>query len=1016
MSSNRPPSSSDHHPNDSSHTSDQDTPTLPGNGNIADSNQPTLPPQSGSTHETVGPPMSASDSVPREGVTFGDYELIEEIARGGMGVVFKARQKSLDRVVALKMILAGQFASEEEIRRFNAESTAAARLDHKNIVPIYDSGVNGDNHYFSMKLIEGSHLGKAIKELRSDLKSGVAVLEKVCRAIHHAHQRGILHRDLKPGNILIDRDSEPYVSDLGLARQVGMENELTRTGAVVGTPSYMPPEQAAGKTDITTSADIYSLGAILYELLAGRPPFAGANVMDTLMQVINEEPEAPSLNGLKDRNLELIALKCLSKDPKDRYPTAEALADDLHRWSNDEPISIRAPSFSVVAKNWLRQNFGSAIWILIVGLLTGCVAGLGLWFATVQQDMGDIRSVYEEMPSVDAPFTLVPWSTPDWAIIPWMVVFTSAIMFMGFLTAALVRTKNRSADLAAGISVGIISAAAAFFICFGTLCVVAMNMNNSDMEKILTGKVGAADDASVFMKELFNDYPELESLTQQERTKLMMRKIQADHLYQARNGIMTGTISCLFLFLTAGIAETLVAGPIVRRSGNLGEALGWYVFCSYPFVVATVICGVYMTGYVVFGDPGIIWNALTLGTIAALAVGMFAEIRKWHFAIRIILVGACSVFFWFFFAYGFGMMPIVSQGKTETARRLRLAERYPEKVDLKSGAINSMLRYGVKFYNGKYYAQADRQFIASLDYIETIPQEQMTDDIRSLWRTAISNRANTHHRMEQPTEAREIWLDAIREFPDDNYLRRRAVRFFSTRGQPEVASQLVNELKLENADDWNVLRELVAVAFPKITIDELIDQLNDRLENSQLSQEVVERLQAAMKRRQSWMLLGPVDYTKQEDIESKLFDVVTLSDARKMDSQFEWIVAETIDARSVDLRELLGKDKEHEYAAGYALACVVSESQQDVDLYLGSDDTASVWLNGEQLQEATDLGRELRIRQDHIPCQLKEGENLILLKIKQRTGDWEFLLQIDGKDGWQLPLEWLKPPPAGKTN
>ena len=397
MSSNRPPSSSENFP-DKSLPADKDTPTLPGSAGISGIDQPTLPPNPPPTIDSVSQAASVPGSSTFVGSTFGDYEILEEIARGGMGVIYKARQKSLDRTVALKMILSGQFASEDEIRRFTAESTAAAKLDHKNIVPIFDSGVHGENHYFSMKLIEGNDLGREMKRLRDDLKSGVAVVEKTCRAIHHAHQRGILHRDLKPGNILIDVDGEPYVTDLGLARQVGSDSHLTRTGAVVGTPSYMPPEQAAGSGDVTTAADVYSLGAILYELLAGRPPFRGDNVMETLMKVIKDEPERPSQSVVTDRNLEMVAMQCLAKSPVERYPSAEALADDLKRWLDGEPVSVRTPSFAMVARNWLRQNFGHAIWILIVGLVAGLAAGLGLWFATVQQDMNEIRSIYAELP------------------------------------------------------------------------------------------------------------------------------------------------------------------------------------------------------------------------------------------------------------------------------------------------------------------------------------------------------------------------------------------------------------------------------------------------------------------------------------------------------------------------------------------------------------------------------------------------------------------------------------------
>jgi serine/threonine protein kinase/Tfp pilus assembly protein PilF len=310
----------------------------------------------------------------------GDYELLEEVGRGGQGVVYRARQKSLNRTVALKVISLGQWASQAHVKRFRREAEAAASLDHPSIVPIYEVGERQGSCYFSMKFVEGGQLDEVVKREPMPIRRAVELIAKLARTVHYAHEHGILHRDIKPGNILLDQNGEPHLTDFGLARLLETESTITRTLEVMGTPSYMAPEQAAGETTkLNKATDIYGLGAVFYQLLTGHPPFAGGTSWETIRLLLDTEPRQPRLWNRKiSRDLSTICLKCLEKDPQRRYSSALALAEDLEHWLKHEPIRAKRSGFLRHVGKWARRK--PAIAALIASLIALAAAiGWNVW-------------------------------------------------------------------------------------------------------------------------------------------------------------------------------------------------------------------------------------------------------------------------------------------------------------------------------------------------------------------------------------------------------------------------------------------------------------------------------------------------------------------------------------------------------------------------------------------------------------------------------------------------------------
>jgi predicted Ser/Thr protein kinase len=584
------------------------------------------------------------------------YEVLGELGRGGMGVVYKARQVALDRVVALKMILGGRLASAAEVQRFRAEAEAAARLDHPHIVPIYEIGEHDGQPYFSMKYVEGVSLTQQVSHLARDARTAARLVARIARAVHHAHQRGIIHRDLKPANVLLDADGQPHVTDFGLAKRTDGDSGLTQSGAIVGTPGYMAPEQAGGKKGLTTAVDVYALGAVLYELLTGRPPFQGGTPLETLLQVLEREPAAPSaLNPRVDRDLGLICLRCLARDAQQRYGSAEALAADLEHWLAGEPLSVRPPSLPSVLRYWLRQNFGAAGWVVVIGLLFGVLGGVHAWIK-----MGDFllaapaaEAAYRRLPGLSPPWLLAcTWAAPGWVKMVVYWAFLALASAAGLLVGVLVRPKNRAADIAAGAVTGFVFGATTLTVSAWSLIVIMIAVHPVEKDLQLLSEAAWAEPAprgqppapgaearQRAAERLLEKYPDLRKLPARERGQVFYQKLRTDLIVGIPPSIWLGAVLILAGTVPMFMVQVLAAGPLLRRHGARPVVLLPYFERALPatfltalglgFAIALTVAVRYLDAW-----PALVWFLPVLGLLALAVRG---TVRGWPWPLRLVL-------------------------------------------------------------------------------------------------------------------------------------------------------------------------------------------------------------------------------------------------------------------------------------------------------------------------------------------------------------------------------------------
>ncbi len=491
-------------------------------------------------------------------VDFGEYELLGEIARGGMGVVFKARHKRLNRMAAIKMIRSGNLSSPEDVQRFYIEANAAAQLDHPGIVPIYEIGQHDGQPFFAMKFIEGGSLAQHIERFRSNRRKLVEFVAKIAEAVHHAHQRGILHRDIKPANVMLDEAENPLLTDLGLAKNTAHDSDLTQTGVLMGTPSYMPPEQADSVSTLTTAADIYSTGAILYELLTGQPPHTGTSTIETILRVLNEPIKTPrSLDKTIDQDLELICMKCLERNPQARYSSAAALAADLRNWLDGEPVSVKPPSLYASIATRVRRNQGLVYAMLVA--LAGSVLSFPLILNLLSMWSGE--ELYANTPEDPLPALYYLSSIPTWISASASIVTLLMWPMLGMLVVLATRPKSLAQAAWNGMVLGAVCGLL-FFLAIGWYPISRSTIiaSGKDITALSEGLWKNDPTQKEAMEaEYLKRYPLLANVPLEERGNYLRKRIESDCV------VAGSTIMITLLIAGFGVALSIACGALIAK-------------------------------------------------------------------------------------------------------------------------------------------------------------------------------------------------------------------------------------------------------------------------------------------------------------------------------------------------------------------------------------------------------------------------------------------------------------------
>ena len=546
-----------------------------------------------------------------------------------MGVVYKAQHKKLNRIAAVKVVLAGRFSSSDDIQRFHVEAAAAAQLDHSGIVPIYEIGNHEGQPFFAMKFVEGGSLAEHRDRIAKSPRKMVEFMVKIARAVHHAHQRGILHRDIKPANILLDENDNPLLTDLGLAKSTTGDTNLTQTGAVIGTPSYMPPEQAQAGKSLTTAADVYSLGAILYELLTGRPPHQGNSAAEIVMHVLQQPVEAPrTIKADVDRDLELICMKCLEREPEARYASAAELATDLERWLNGAPISVRPPSWLTLASQWLRRNQG--IGYALLALLAGCAFSMPI-ILSILGTLDDPAALYANTPDDPRPLLYSFTNIPAWFSIASSLFFLLLWPMFGLLVAVVTRPASWRAATFNGSVVGSTSAILFALLLGWVVFMLAAEATSTSTIRLLAHDLWPAADQKdgEVEQQLIEQFPRLSGIPDDERADYLSNRVFADAI--ASGPSVWFAVAVVAWMLGAPIVLGTIIAQVLMARGNRWwllvprYLLSWTMLMASITMIPAAIGGGKFNGRD-FGDLSLVTQVLILCGFPLMA---YFVLRRW---------------------------------------------------------------------------------------------------------------------------------------------------------------------------------------------------------------------------------------------------------------------------------------------------------------------------------------------------------------------------------------------------